>query len=261
MLLSQALQAGEQSGSPLPNLWPSLVARGAQIRRGEVTMIAAPSGAGKSMFALSTVLRIGRPTLYLSADTSAHTAAVRLAAMVTGATQESCEQNMQIPGWADDVLAGTTHIRWSFEGAPTLDVIDMELAAYEEVFGRCPEAVVLDNLMDSSEGDDEWGGIRQTNKELRWLARQTEAAFIVLHHTNESERDSEGAPPRWRIQGRDTRPMAVIFTLGQVNEGTALQVAVVKSRGGLMDPAARDPITFAFDPSRAWIGDYLERDR
>lgn len=229
------------------------------MRRGEMFSVAAPSGAGKSAFALATAVRVGRPTLFFSADTAAYTAAIRLGAMLTGATQETVADYIAtVPGWADEQLAGASHISWDFHGAPDLDHIDLEVRAYEEMHGLNPELIVIDNLVDVADGEDEWASLRRTNKELRFLARDLGAAVLVLQHTNESHEDAEGAPAKWRVQGRDFKHPAVILTLGQVQDGLWLALGIAKNRNGKPDPAARNPVYLGWVPESMTISDPLE---
>lgn len=259
MRLSDALRVAGDAGEPLPNFWPSLRQRGVEMRRGELFSVAASSGAGKSTFALSTVMRLGRPTLFFSADTAAYTAAVRLGAMLSDTTQETVADYMAtVPGWSEQWLERSNHISWDFHGAPDLDHIDLEVRAYEEMHGSYPEVIVIDNLADVTDGDEEWAAMRAVNKELKFLARDIGAAVLVLQHTNEGENATEGAPSRGRVQGKDLRMAAVFLTLGQVEDGTWMALGVVKNRNGKPDPGARSPVYLAFDGDRMSIRDPLE---
>lgn len=230
------------------------------MRRGELFSVAAPSGAGKSAFALATVLRIGRPTLFFSADTAAYTAAVRLGAMLTGGSQSVVEDYMaNVPGWTEETLAQASHISWDFNGAPDLDHIDIEVLAYQEMHGEAPEILVLDNLMDVADGEDEWQSMRRTNKELAFLARDLGCAVLVLQHTNE-ENFGDGAPSRYRVQGKDLRKPAVILTMGQSTHDGWMPLAVVKNRGGPVDPRAENPVYLQFIGESMTIADPLEME-
>lgn len=253
LALDQAARHRDAGGHPLPVAWPTLRTQGVEIRGSELTVVAGQPAAGKSAFALATAIRTGVRTLYFCADTAAWTMAVRAIAMISGVGQDVIEQRL-----ADDSTYGQgafddlRHIRWCFDSAPTLDDIDNEVAAYAEVWGADPELIVIDNLIDVSDGDDEWGAIRRTQKELKFLARETGAAVFVLHHVTEAYRVDEGtAPSRASILGKDTRLPALVMTI--TNEDGYMGVAVVKNRYGRCDPSGRSPQWFTFDGSRMQI--------
>lgn len=253
MSIKQAASAQDAGGHPLPCAWPQLAAQGVEIRGGELTIIAGQPAAGKSALALATALRIGRPTLYFCADTAAWTMLLRVVAMVSGMTQDKVESKLnQDLGFADGAFESVRFVRWCFDSAPTLADIDVEVEAYNEVWGAYPELIVIDNLVDVSDGDDEWGGIRRTQKELKFLARDTGAALLVLHHVTEAFKVEEGAAPsRSSILGKDTRLPALVLTV--TNEDGYLGVAVVKNRYGKCDPSGRTVTWFGFDGSRMHI--------
>lgn len=248
--LDQAARAVDAGGHPLPVAWPSLSAQGVEIRGAELTVIAGQPAAGKSAFALSTVAKMRVPTLYFCADTASWTMAIRAVAMTTGLTQDQVETKLTTdPHSADGAFDSLRFIRWCFDSAPTLDDIDDEVAAYEEVWGCNPSLIVVDNLVDVSDGDDEWAAVRRTQKELKFLARETGAAVVVLHHVTEAFNVSDGsAPSRSSILGKDTRLPALVLTI--TNESGFLGVAIVKNRYGKADPSGRSVNWFGFDGAR-----------
>jgi hypothetical protein len=68
-------------------------------------MFAGAPGAGKSTLALALALKTNVPTLYISADTNAHTMAMRLASMISGKSQSDVEQKLNTDvGWTKAVL-------------------------------------------------------------------------------------------------------------------------------------------------------------
>ncbi len=253
MSILQATQIDTDGGTPLPTAWPQLAAQGVDIRRGELTVVAGQPAAGKSAFALATAVRIGMPTLYFAADTAAWTMLLRVVAMVSGQTQESVESRLnQDVQYAEGAYQSIRFVRWCFDSAPTLADIDTEVEAYNEVWGSYPSLIVIDNLIDVAEGDDEFAAIRRTQKELKFLARDTGAAVLVLHHVTEAFRVDEGsAPSRSSILGKDTRLPALVLTI--TNENGYLGVAVVKNRYGKCDPSGRTVTWLGFDGSRMHI--------
>jgi len=230
------------------------------LRRAEVTVIAGTPGAGKSSIALHIAARLKQPTLYFSADTNAHTMAMRLIAMSGKMTQQQAENLLKHnPDTAESILANNNHLYWSFEPSPTLKDLDEEVAAFETMWGRSPTLIVVDNLMDiSMDGHEEFSGMRAAMKELKYLARDTNACVLVLHHTKEGY---EGRPcqPRSSLQGMVNQIPAMVLTVGQqlMHEGkdTYLCVAPVKNRYGKADQTGNTYVTLSFEPGSMYLED------
>lgn len=245
-------------GEPLPSPFKAFDKASIAIRRSELTMVAATPGAGKSMLALAVALRAKVPTLYISADTNAHTMAMRMASMITNKPQGEVERllNNDI-GWTKAVLAHGSHIHWSFESSPSLEDIAEEVKSFEELWGQSPELIVVDNLMDvATDGGEEFSSMRAIMKELKYLARATNAAILVLHHTSEG---IQGNPcqPRSALQGKVAQLPALILTLGLV--GTTLAIAVVKNRYGAADANGTSVMTWlAFNGEYCYVNDIPE---
>lgn len=250
----------ERSGTPIPLPFQTLSRLGVQVRQSELTLIAGQPGVGKSSLALAIVVAANVPALYVCADTSEQTMRTRTAAMLSGLKQSEAESRMftDVP-WATDMFERTQHIAWSFDPTPSLFTIEDEIAAYDEVHGIPPRIVVVDNLIDVAvEGADEWGGLRQTVKRLKNLARETESAVIALHHTSEAVHTMGIAPPRSALQGKVGQLPAVILTVDVTHSGTdtsSMGVAVVKNRFGKADATGNFGGWLDFDPSRMILSD------
>jgi predicted ATP-dependent serine protease len=224
------------------------------FRRSEVSLIAGTPGAGKSTLALALALRMQAPTLYVSADTNAHTMAMRLYSMIEGVSQTDAEKIIsEQPDLAKEKLAQARHIYWSFDSSPSLSDLDDEVTALEETLGESPALIVVDNLMDiNMDGGEEFGAMRSALKELKYLARDTNAAVVVLHHTKEGY---SGTPcqPRSSVQGMVNQLPALILTVGQ--QDGMLGVASVKNRYGKADPSGNSPVWLQFLPEYMFIAD------
>lgn len=244
-------------GEPIPTCFKTFEANKIIIRRSEVSMFAAAPGVGKSTLALAIALKSKVPTLYISADTNAHTMAMRLASMISGKNQSDVEGMLSEDiGWTKAVLAKSSHIVWSFESAPTLQDISEEVQAFEELWGCPPTLIVVDNLMDvATDGGEEFASMRAIMKELKYLARATNAAVVVLHHTSEAV---VGSPcqPRSAIQGKVAQLPALICTLGTI--GTSMGVAPVKNRYGKADANGTLMTWLAFNPEYMFVDDIPE---
>lgn len=256
--LARSLTKGEAGGQALPVSLKALRDLQVSIRTSEVSMIAGIPGAGKSSLALHLAVTTGVPTLYICADTAAFTMTLRLVAMLTGLSQQQVEDRIGEPGgqgWARDVLAGANHIVWSFDSAPTLDDIDQEVRAFEEVIGTNPSLIVVDNLIDVADGGgDEWSVLRTAMKELKFLARDTGAAVVILHHTSEGT-PYKVCPPRASLQGKVAQLPAVILTVHSNSAAKSMAISAVKNRYGQADASGMVARTVWFDAAYMSIQD------
>lgn len=259
--LENAIRNSQHQAQSLPNMWPSLAADQVAVRRGEVSMIAGPPGAGKSTLALALSVRAGVPTVYVSADTHAHTMTLRLLAMLTNIEQPQVEAYMDThPEWVRENLKRAEHIRWSFDSAPSVRAIEDELAAHEELMGQSPDLVVIDNLMDCVGGEgDEWGGLRSLMKDFKYLAREHDTAFLVLHHTSEAYNLQPGTvPPLRSLQGKVGQTAALVLTVNNSQPGF-MNVGAVKNRYGPADPGGHTPKALYYNPAAMYLADPSER--
>lgn len=248
----------EAGGEALPPVFKVFQHNNIILRRGELSLLAATPGAGKSSLALALAVRLGVPTLYVSADTNAHTMAMRVLAMVGGYTQQQAEYMLENQkDIVSKILAQASHLFWSFDSTPTLKDLDEEVSAFETQWGTSPTLIVVDNLMDiAMDGHEEFAGMRSAMKELKYLARDTNAAMLVLHHTKES---FSGNPcqPRSAIQGMVNQLPALILTAAQeqIGDENYLCVSAVKNRYGKADPSGNTYMRLLFHPESMQISD------
>ena len=261
--LRRSVRKTDVGGEPLPAPFQAFARAGIVLRRAEVTVIAGTPGAGKSSVALHIAARLKQPTLYFSADTNAHTMAMRLISMSGKMTQQAAENLMKNnPDTAEAILSENNHLFWSFESSPTLKDLDEEVSAFETIWGRSPTLIVVDNLMDVAlDGAEEFAAMRQIMKELKYLARDTNAAVLVLHHTQEG---SQGYPcqPRSALQGKVAQVPAMVLTVGQQMLPTGLDmylcIAPVKNRYGKADQTGNTYIQLSFDPESMYLEDIVK---
>jgi hypothetical protein len=186
--------------------------------------------------------------------------AMRLLSMITGKPQSEAERmlDQDVAGTRQTINENSGHIFWSFESSPTLDDLDQEVAAFEELWGCSPTLIVVDNLMDiANDGGEEFANMRSTLKELKYLARDTNAAVIVLHHTKESYAGSP-CQPRSALQGMVAQLPALICTVGTDAPGF-IAVAPVKNRYGKADPSGATSFWLNFNPEYMDVSDIAER--
>lgn len=250
--LGQVLSHQGPAGAVLPDILPTLSSRGIRLRRGQVTMVIAQSNGGKSMFALWYAVTSGVRCLYVSADTDPHTTLLRAAAITMQITTDEVEA--MIAKDKDKVreeLAGLSRIRFAFDPSPTMQDIDLEVAAYEEVFGAFPELIVIDSLYNVMSGsENEWQGMRETVSDMHILARNTEACCVILHHVSENDSKVFYPAPKRAIMGKVSQLPEMILSLAIEPESSILRVACVKNRHDTHDPTGETYETCYVDAPR-----------
>lgn len=217
-------------------------------------MIAGAPNAGKSLIALFMAVHMKVPTLYISADTDAYTTAIRAAAMVTGSQVSSVEEAFATEvgmEFYQSELDSISHLRFDFAPSPTLDEIDLSLRAYAEAFGEYPYLLIVDNAMNVvSMHENEWSGLREIAKAMHHIARETEAAVFLLHHTSEAEGNPENPPSRKAIQGKISQLPEMILTVALVPHTGEFKIAAVKNRFAAHSASGSQYVSLWSDASR-----------
>ena len=246
------------AAEPLPGV-PALhrlTQDGIQIRKGELVMVAGIPNSGKSAFVLWLTASMGLPTLYFSADTSAHDTLTRLLSYTTQIERRRIESDLDdeqigqvMEGQYAEALKSSP-LQFVFDGSLTLKQVTSELNAYVEIFDEWPEVIVVDNLI-NVEGTGDHEGQSGILSELHYLARLTGAAVFVLHHCSESNgQDPLRAPPQSAIQNKVSHYLDLIITVAMNSLTGDFQAAAVKVRSGRNDPKAQRPYTLYSDMSR-----------
>jgi hypothetical protein len=250
----RAARNAAKVGDPLPHIdvLEPLYSEGVEFYRGSLTMIAGLPGAQKSMFAMWYAQQLNIPTLYFSADSDAATMTSRMASAVSdtdsGTIRNEYMNDTRREYYAD--LLAASNICFCFDSAPGVGDIGDELDAYITLFGRLPELIVIDNLMDVYSGAEaEHVGNKSTLKDLKELARVSGAAVFVLHHMSEANTDPAYPAPRSALQGKVSQTPALVLSLAV--EGDAFRISVVKNRNGKATPNAMDYYTLLTDPAHA----------
>lgn len=219
-----------------------------------MTMIAGQPNAGKSLLALYMAVQMKVPTLYISADTDAYTTAIRAAAMVTGHKVSTVEEAFSSGAGQDfygQELESIKHLQFDFSPSPTLDEIDLSIRAYAESYGEYPHMIIVDNAMNVvSLHNDEWSGLREIAKAMHHIARETDAAVMLLHHTTENEGRPDVPPARKAIQGKIAQLPEMILTVALVSMTGEFRVACVKNRFAKNSADGSQYVTLWADASR-----------
>lgn len=238
------------AGEPLPIPFKALEDNGTNFLRGQLVLVAAGPGTGKSAFTLTLALESKVPCLYFSADSDAFVQLTRSISIRTGWSLERAATAVREDKLGDIVeeLSGIP-LRFNYSASPTLDDIETSMAAYEEVYGDYPALVVIDNITNvlgkSSNGeDDPFSGLESLMEYLNTMARDTEACVVGLHHVTGEYNDANKPIPLSGLKGQIGRVPAMVLTLhkrpGQVLGTDMLCVSTVKNRGGRADPTGHD---------------------
>lgn len=254
LTIAQAATRNKNNAQLLPDLFPALASNGIRFRRGQVTMIAGQPNSGKSLLALFYAVKSGVPTLYISADTDAYTTAIRAAAVITGSQVNTVEEAFSSgTGYEfyEEELKTLKHLRFDFDPSPTLDDIQLSIQAYGEAFGEYPQLLIIDNLLNiAALHDNEWTGMRDIAKAMHHVARQTDAAVFMLHHTTEAEGRPELPPSRKSIQGKISQLPEMILTVAMDHDTSEYRIACVKNRFAKNSASGADYTTLHADASR-----------
>lgn len=253
---SQTARRRDDSGARLPQPWAGAAAQGVYLRRGQLAMLAAAPGVGKSVLATSYVLQSGARTLYLSADTDSYTTSIRLIAATTGCTLEQAEAGRSAGAdWAIDALRTIRNVHFAFPSSPDEREIGERLIAYREAEGEYPDLMVVDNLQNVAFDDEEFAGQRRLMREFQSVASRTGTAILILHHVTGEHENGDKAPPLSGISGKLSKFPALIATAWRkgVKE---LGISVVKNRFGPADPSGvQHTVSLHADMERMQIRD------
>ena len=263
--LSQAAVKATNDHAILPDLFPVLQNEGIRFRRGQLTMIAGAPNAGKSLLALHFAVHMQVPTLYISADTDAYTTAIRSAAMICGHKVNTVEEGFATPEGTEfysKQLESIKHLQFDFAPSPTLDEIDLSIQAYAEAYGEYPHLLIVDNAMNVvSMHENEWSGLREIAKAMHHIARETEAAVFLLHHTSEGEGQPDMPPSRKSIQGKISQLPEMIITVALLPWNGEFRIAAVKNRFAKNSASGKQYVSLWTDASRMSIWNYKQNDQ
>lgn len=258
LTLSQSATARGTAGDPLPKVWSQLTDSGTQFLRGQLALIAAGPGTGKSAFVLSYALQAGISTMYFSADSDAYVQLSRSLAILGDMNLTEGQELVLNDNYERiNEVVGSVPIRFSYNPSPTLAHIEKLIVAYDELYGDYPELIVVDNALDVVLHDAE-DGTQALDDLMAWLhdlARTTGACVIVLHHVTGPFNDADKPIPLSGVKGQIGRVPELILTLHKhTNEigPDTLCVSTVKNRGNRADPSGNTYVELDF------IGDQMK---
>lgn len=256
--ITQARRIRGAAGDPLPTVFTSFDQYKIVFRRGQLVLIAAGPGTGKSALALTQAVRSKVPTLYMSADSDAFTQVSRSFSIHTGILMDETERYAR----GEDVLATTLvqaeslkqiPIRFNFLAGPTLANIERSMEAFQELYGEYPALTVIDNITNVRNGTEDnaenpFGGLEVFLDYANEMARNTQSCVIGLHHVNGPYNDQNRPIPISGVKGQIGRVPQMILTLFRSGP-TTVGVSPVKLRGAKFDPSGEYYTELDFDGS------------
>lgn len=245
------------AGNPLPSVWPSLSNKGTEFLRGELALVVAAPGVGKSAFVLSYALKAKVSTFYFSADSNAFTQLSRAISILTGWSMDRSKalaRSNDLNGAADYLRQA--NIWLDYEASPELDHMWSKLNGYFAVFEEFPSLIVVDNVtnvLTDASAEDPFAGLELLMEQLNKLARDTDACVVGLHHATGPFNDGDKPIPRSGIKGQIARVPSMVLTLHQAPG--QLRVSTVKNRGPGADASGMSWVPLAFDTDTMQITD------
>lgn len=257
--LNQARRKSGNAGAPIPMPIGRLKENGVHIRRGQVTMIAAAPGGGKTALT-HALLHHGdghgnvSKVLYWSADSGPETIWERAASLSTRLDSDAVRRRVAEGRTAEldaAIAVRGGHIQFDFTGYLSQEHMERELSAYLELHGEYPEVLVVDNhknAVDPQDPDEVRAG-EDAIVYLNTLSRDTGAAVIVLSHVTGFHEDGALPIPLSGIRNKLSKTPSLILTLHRPHDGE-VRVSVVKSRGTKADASGKFWVSLKVDLSR-----------
>lgn len=260
----QSLYIRGSAGDPLPPVWDALEQKGTHLRRGQLCLVCAGPGTGKSAFVLSYALRSKVPTMYFSADSDPFTQLSRSLSILSGWSLEKSTRAVRAADLCElGPVLDEIPIRFNYKASPSLDVIEESLEAYNALYEDYPALIVVDNITnvrtDAGDGDDPFSGLEALMDYLHEMARETGSCVVGLHHVTGPHNDGDKPIPLSGIKGQIGRVPELILTLHRVSDSyqsDALNVSTVKNRGGKSDPSGNDFASLQFSGETMQIIDF-----
>ncbi|MEU2513762.1 AAA family ATPase [Streptomyces syringium] len=255
--LSQSVGMKGAAGEPLPSPFKGLARLGVDFRRGELSVVAAASGTGKSVVGINLAIQANVPTLYLSADSTAATQLTRATAILTGDDAKDIKAQLHAGDFKeyDDALRKRWWQRFNYSARPSPAELELHLMSFEAVFGIYPHLVVVDNITNVDTGgsgtaEEFTFGLEGLCDYLSEMARETRSHVMAMHHVIGDYSDGLKPVPQSGIKGKISRVPALILTVHKEidgMDGRVLHISPVKNREGFEDSSGETYASYEFN--------------
>jgi hypothetical protein len=223
-----------------------------------MSMLFGESGSHKTRIALNALASMRVPTLAFSTDSDQDTVASRMVALATGTPTETTETWLRTePEKCAQALAQYDYIQWEFHPGPSLDDIWYSTDAYAEKNGVWPQQILIDIASDvGHEAGDEWATLRDLMRQMKVLARETEAHVLLVHHASDSKATKKPCPSIYDMHGKVVKLPELILSCG-TNAAGELFMACVKNRHAQADPNAERPFQMQLNAATSQVADHI----
>lgn len=254
--LSQAARRFRDLGSPLHNPFSRLREEGLEFFPGDLVIMAAADGTGKSVLAMLLALMTEETTLYTSPDTSGPTTIVRAIQhlfKVDGKTAR--EMFINEDPRVREAFNRDDKVRWNFRRVVDTGSIGHMANAYAEVKGEYPGFLTVDGLSSLVSLEESSAALSSARGEmiqqLNMLAAHTKSCVIVPTHV----KGGEGGKNLSNVQKLDkgqvldnvTKLAAVVLTVHRHEDTNDIGICIVKNRVAEASPTASKPIYLETD--------------
>lgn len=254
-ILSTIGRQAVKLSEPLPVRNSIFSNAGLTFRKGQFSLVLSAPAVGKTNFALNMAVFTNVDVLYFSADSDEWTVLSRAIALVTGEKINTVVDHMGDPAWDDYYsaqLGATDHIDFCYRTDIDLEFMANRVLAHEEIYGKFPDLIVLDNLDHTVEDQaNEFVELRGTCKELQRIARDTEAHVMALHHVQGSKTDGWSPINMGDSLGKLEKIPEIVLGLSRDSDDRVL-LSVPKNRTGRSGLQFGLPLDYATAKVGGW---------
>lgn len=250
------LRANRNTGDPLPSVFTNLDNMGAKLRRGQVSLIAAAPGVGKSAISTHWAVKSGVPTLYFSPDSDSSVILPRVVASEVNQPIDDVEQGLNAnDAELMEILDGATdHIWFDFRTSPGARDLNDEIDCYAYVIGEYPQLIVYDCLKDTHGDGTDRERYNDLISFLNDVARSTDSHVQILHHVTGQYESGDIPVPLSGIMEKVSKTPRLVLTVYRKSPGI-LGICIVKNNKGPSDGSAGLQVDIGWMPERAWFSE------
>lgn len=255
--LNQAARRNKDIGVPLHNPFTRLREEGGlEFYPGDLVIMAAADGTGKSVLAMLLALLTRETTLYISPDTSAATTVVRAIQhlfKVDGKTAR--EMFINEDPRVMEILNGASNTRWNFRRMIDTASVAHMANAYAEVKGAYPGFTTVDGLSSLISLEESSAALSNARGEmvqqLNNIAATTKSCILVPTHVKGGvggeNLSNTKKLDKGQVLDNVTKLAAVVLTVHRDPDTNDIGICIVKNRTDEASPTASRPFYLETD--------------